>query len=181
MLRVSRVLLIVMFGTSALVSFSQTPPERDRELSGYLGKWRFIPEQSFDGARDRKLYSQNLISIDKADEELRITREFGYDSVKYARQITVFLDGRGETNTLSDSNGKADLVKPKTRYKKGKVKREIDGDRRSDPPDTETFKLSNDGKRLTIDRRYRPKVIGDAPKFFEPRIETDRLVLERVS
>ena len=175
-------LLIVLFATSGVVSLSQTSTSLDQDVTRYVGKWKFISKESFNGASDRKLYSDYVISIDQVEDKLRITREYVYNSVKYTREASLFLDGRGETNASMASNGSVGILKSKTRLKKGTILREIDAtDRTSGPPDTETFKISDDGKRLVIERRYRLKRPSDFPKHFQDRIETDRLVLGRLS
>lgn len=173
------VILLIAFGS---ISFSQSSAGPDPSLEKYLDKWSFIKNESYKGASDRDLYDDYVIFIEQSGSQLRIVREFVYNSKPYRRETVVALDGSGETNELADSAGKVRLVRSKTRLRNGVIVKMLnDDDRAEGPADTEVFKVSADGKRLRIERRYRPKAVGPVPKFIQDRIETDLLVLERIS
>ena len=175
-------LFFALFISLCGISFSQGPAGSDSDLTKYLGTWSFVKDDSYKGARDRDLYGEYVITIDQVGSKLRIVRQYVYSSQPYRREILVNLDGSGETNESADSNAKVDLIRSTTRLKKGAIIRILDDNvRPAGPSDTETFKVSEDGRRLRIERRYRPKAAGSAPEFFRNRIETDVLVLERVT
>ena len=161
-------------------SFSQTSVPSYPEVSNYLGKWKFVSKESFNGETDRKLYSAYMISIDRIEDKLRITREFVYNSVAYSREAFIHLDGRGETNSSADSNGKVSTVRSRSKLRKGAIVREFARETVTNPGDTETFRLSDDGTRLVVERRYIPRVQGNVPEYLKTRVVSDRLVLERI-
>ena len=169
--------LVVAFCGNA---FSQTPVPPYSEVSNFLGKWKFVAEESFKGESDRKLYSAYMISIDRIEDKLSITREFVYNSIAYTRKATIYLDGRGETNSSADSNGRTSMVRSKSKFKKGAIHREFARETGFGPADIETFRVSEDGSRLVVERRYTPKVQGNVPESLKSRVVSDRLVLERI-
>jgi hypothetical protein len=134
--------LILFFSLVAFCcnAFSQTSVPPDSEVSNFLGEWKFVAEESYKGESDRKLYSAYMISIDRIEDKLSITREFVYNSITYTRKATIYLDGRGETNSSADSNGRTSTVRSKSKFKNGAIYREFARETRYGPADIETFR-----------------------------------------
>lgn len=150
-----KLLISILFVLSATVaSIAQNAGSPNRDAVDFTGRWeltsrRVVEPRELEARTVQKQKFEMLIS--QSGDALRITETSRGANGDYSREVTYFLDGRGETNAGFTPNYR---YKSKSRIKNKTLRIEAVltiTDLKLTNFRDEVWKLSDDGKTLTVE------------------------------